>query len=174
MISMLICIGGMALAAVVAFFIGFVTGNDDGRRTSRRQRDAYLQARIDGANKGVVPLSISLYEEHACSTIKSGCYGTADWFAHITAKLAGETGEFMEHYGKAMRDDDWSPFKDGVKNLSAERRENLLKELGDICWYVVVIAKELGSNMTEVLLLNVKKREGRKQRGTLKGAGDNR
>lgn len=162
------------LIAIISCFITYGYGFDRGRKYGMKGRAQYLEARINGAKTGIVPLAIVDYEEHAFLTVTSECYGSPDWFAHITAKLAGETGEFMEHYGKAICDDDWSPFKDGVAKLSAERRLNLLKELGDIAWYIVVIAKELGSNFTEVLLLNISKRESRRQRGKIKGSGDDR
>jgi len=130
-----------------------------------------LYARIDAGGE---PLSLEFFEQRCHTTVASKSYGTADWFAHICFKLFGEAGEFSEHVGKAIRDDEWSPYTQGAKGLNAERRMALLKELGDILWYVVMIAKELGSNLAEVALINIKKREGRKQRGTLKGSGDDR
>src|SRR5262249_7225635 len=118
--------------------------------------------------------ALVMYESHALSTVASKIYEDKPaWWNHITNKLFGEAGEFAEHAGKASRDDGWN-FRDGPDMLTPERRMYLLKELGDMLWYIVVIAKELRSSLAEVVMLNITKREGRKARGTLKGAGDDR
>ncbi len=162
------------LVCAAGYAIGRNRGFDRGRLAGLAGRKKYLDTRIEGACKRVTALSIGDYEEHAGSTVASHCYGSPEWFAHLQAKLSGEAGEFAEHYGKAIRDDDWSPFRDGVKKLTPERRLYLLKELGDILWYVVMLAKELGSNLMEVMVLNIEKRNGRTKRGTHRGAGDDR
>ena len=80
-------------------------------------------------------------------------------------KLAGETGELLEKVGKALRD--------GVENPE-QYRQSLLKELGDILWYVTAITTELGSSLEEVAQMNLEKLESRSTRGKLKGSGDDR
>jgi len=145
---------------------GFFKGVADTKRVA-------LEAAVGQALAGNMPISIENFEKHCLSTVTSKLYGTPGWWTHICFKYAGENGEFMEHVGKASRDDGWSIF-DGVSTLTPERRASLLKELGDELWYQVVIAKELGSNLGEIMLMNIEKREGRKARGTLKGAGDDR
>lgn len=162
------------IVALVLMRICYTNGVTDGDRKARAGIKKYLDARVDGAMRGVTPLSVNDYVEHCMSTVASKIYNDrVRWFDHITKKLAGETGEFMEHVGKASRDDDWD-LREGVEAMTPERRMSLLKELGDILWYVVVIAAHLGSSLGEIMLLNIKKREGRRQRGTLKGDGDER
>lgn len=119
-------------------------------------------------------VTIENYEVDVFSTVASPIYNSRGrWFNHITNKLSGEAGEFAEHVGKAARDDDWD-MNTGGEGFLPERRAALLKELGDILWYVVTTAKELGSSLAEVMYLNIVKRAGRQKRGTLKGNGDDR
>lgn len=169
-------IGSFLLATIIALAaikLAFERGKEVGRVTEIRARTKYLDARISGAQKRVTALSVSDYEEHAALTVTSDLYGKPDWFHHLCFKLSGETGEFMEHIGKASRDDGWSIFA-GVRELSADRKMALLKELGDILWYIAMLAKELGSSLMQVMLINIEKCESRRQRGVIKGAGDNR
>jgi len=50
--------------------------------------------------------------------------------------LIGETGEVAEHVKKCLRDDEG--------RLTDERREKLIKELGDVLWYAAVTAHHDG------------------------------
>ncbi len=83
-----------------------------------------------------------------------------------TLGLAGEAGEVAEKIKKLMRDGD------GV--LTAERREALKKELGDVLWYVAALCSELGLAMDDVAEHNVAKLRDRQDRGAIRGEGDNR
>ncbi|MBU4141821.1 hypothetical protein KKE99_03030, partial [Patescibacteria group bacterium] len=50
----------------------------------------------------------------------------------------------------------------------------IAKELGDVLWYVSQIASELGLSLEEAASENLKKLFSRKDRGVIKGSGDNR
>lgn len=80
--------------------------------------------------------------------------------------LTGEAGEVAEDIKKILRD------KDG--KITDEDREILAYELGDVMWYVAVVADYLGITMEEVVEKNIEKLQSRKERGVLHGAGDNR
>jgi NTP pyrophosphatase (non-canonical NTP hydrolase) len=80
--------------------------------------------------------------------------------------LAGEAGEVADAVKKMIRDDDGS--------LSWERREQLRDELGDIQWYVTLLAHECGLTLESVMQRNIEKLQSRQQRGKLHGSGDNR
>lgn len=97
-------------------------------------------------------------------------------FVHLTHKLAGEAGEFNEHWGKAIRDDEvtYQGFINGKLELTPQRRETLLKELGDVLWYVAMLSRELGSSLMGVALMNMSKLASRRARGTIQGSGDDR
>lgn len=80
--------------------------------------------------------------------------------------LAGEAGETADKFKKILRD------KDGV--ISGEDRAAIVKELGDTLWYIAAIARYLGVPLSEVASINLDKLEGRTQRGTMHGEGDER
>lgn len=80
--------------------------------------------------------------------------------------VAGEAGEIIEKWKKIVA------YYDG--ELTEERLAELQKELGDVLWYLAVFADSLGFSLQDVAAKNVEKLKSRKQRNTLKGAGDNR
>lgn len=80
--------------------------------------------------------------------------------------LVGESGEIAEKVKKMIRDDK------GV--LSPERRELLIKELGDVLWYLSALCGELGVDMNDVAVANIQKLYSRKERGVITGDGDSR
>jgi NTP pyrophosphatase (non-canonical NTP hydrolase) len=83
--------------------------------------------------------------------------------------LCGEAGEIAEKVKKWLRDD-----MEGGQVMSEERREAILLELGDPLWYIAALAGDLGYTLQDVVDANVSKLTSRKQRGVLKGSGDNR
>lgn len=113
-------------------------------------------------------MKIADYSKQAMTTL------TADHnFGEIDARLMaqvlgllGESGEVAEKFKKLLRDHDGK--------LTAETKAELLKELGDILWYVNSVACLLGSNLEQVAADNLAKLASRKQRGQIKGSGDNR
>lgn len=80
--------------------------------------------------------------------------------------IMGESGEVAEKFKKLIRD------KNG--QMSAEDRAEILKELGDILWYVNAVAYLLDSSLEEVAANNLTKVLGRKAEGKIAGSGDNR
>lgn len=80
--------------------------------------------------------------------------------------LSGEAGEVVDKFKKILRD------KNG--EISDEDRENIIKELGDVMWYVASIARYMDVPMSEVATKNIEKLEGRLKRGTVHGSGDER
>ncbi len=80
--------------------------------------------------------------------------------------LCGETGEVAEKLKKIKRD------KQGVFDDAS--KAEIIKELGDVVWYVTNIAQSLGSNLEEVMSVNIEKVNSRRERGVMNGSGDNR
>lgn len=80
--------------------------------------------------------------------------------------MNGEAGEVAEKIKKILRD------KNGA--FDAESRAAILKELGDVLWYVTMCADELGFTLADVAQGNADKLLSRKNRGVLGGSGDNR
>ena len=84
-----------------------------------------------------------------------------------TIGLAGETGEVCEKVKKWIRDADRQPLTD-------EQRDLLKKELGDVLWYLAVLAKDLGLSLDDIARHNIEKLHDRKGRGVVHGKGDTR
>jgi NTP pyrophosphatase (non-canonical NTP hydrolase) len=80
--------------------------------------------------------------------------------------LVGEAGETAEKFKKIFRD------KAGV--MTEEDKKEIVKELGDVLWYLSVICTYLDIKLADVAEGNLEKVLGRKARGVTKGKGDNR
>lgn len=80
--------------------------------------------------------------------------------------IGGESGEILEKMKKLERDFD--------NTMTEEYRLEMIKEGGDLIWYLAAYARELGSSFEEMATMNIQKLEDRKNRGVLKGSGDNR
>lgn len=91
-----------------------------------------------------------------------------DNLAYTALGLCGESGEVAEKVKKLIRD------KGSASQWSDEDRRLLLKELGDVLWYVAAAAAELRADLQEVVDMNLEKIDGRHERGTLGGSGDDR
>ncbi|HUA13528.1 MAG TPA: nucleoside triphosphate pyrophosphohydrolase family protein [Candidatus Sulfotelmatobacter sp.] len=85
---------------------------------------------------------------------------------HWVLGINGEAGEVAEKIKKIIRD------KDGV--ISEEDKKEITKELGDVLWYIAVLAHQLGYKLDDVAETNLNKLASRKKRGVLTGDGDNR
>lgn len=130
--------------------------------------------------------ALDAYQRAATKTAVYPGHGTPLGLAYVSLKLNGEAGEFAEHVGKAMRDDELIKFYGLPSNhvpsrremffqpLTPERRAFLIKEAGDILWYLSASCNELGIKLSEVASGNLEKLYSRQRRGKLAGSGDNR
>lgn len=80
--------------------------------------------------------------------------------------LVGESGEMAEKVKKILRD------KEG--ELSEADRQELIKELGDLLWYVALVADNLDISLDEVATRNISKLAARNKSDKLSGSGDDR
>lgn len=80
--------------------------------------------------------------------------------------LTGEAGETADKVKKIIRD------KQG--KFTEEDRGEIVKELGDVMWYLAGISRYLEAPLSEVAEKNIEKLSSRKQRGVISGSGDNR
>lgn len=81
---------------------------------------------------------------------------------YTTLGLVGEAGEIANKVKKFLRGD-------GELDKQA-----LLHELGDVLWYVSQLSKEMGINLSDVAISNVKKLQTRMIKCNIMGDGDNR
>ena len=112
---------------------------------------------------------LNTYQQIATGTAVYPGQGTPLGLIYCALKMNGEAGEFAEHVGKAMRDDALMGF-----GLTPERRTLLVKEVGDVLWYLSAACTELGITLSEAANVNLRKLHDRKTRGALQGSGDNR
>lgn len=80
--------------------------------------------------------------------------------------LVEETGEVAGKYAKAVRDNA------GV--IDERRKQEIVKELGDVLWFVSELCMSLGVSLSDVAQKNLDKLASRKERGVIHGSGDNR
>jgi NTP pyrophosphatase (non-canonical NTP hydrolase) len=80
--------------------------------------------------------------------------------------VVGEAGEVVEKWKKIVA------YKDG--KVSEEDLAELAKELGDVVWYIAVMAHSLGLSFDDIMARNVEKLKSRDARGVIRGKGDNR
>ena len=84
-----------------------------------------------------------------------------DNLIYPTLKLNGEAGEVAEKLGKSMRDGNFD-------------EEAFALELGDVLWYIAMLAHEINYPLDHIAGMNIDKLESRKDRGKVSGSGDNR
>ena len=85
---------------------------------------------------------------------------------HLVLGLVGESGEIAEKVKKWVRDLD--------SDESRLDRTGIADELGDVLWYVAVLADHLALSLNDIATANLAKLAGRQSRGVLGGSGDNR
>lgn len=87
-------------------------------------------------------------------------------FAYPALGLAGEAGEVADKLKKVIRDNN------GI--LTNQVRDAVAKEIGDVLWYVSVLAYEMDYDLNAIAQINLDKLASRKERGVIAGSGDNR
>ena len=111
------------------------------------------------AHQLTVPLTMDTYQQQAA---KTAIYTEDKEREYLVAGLAGEVGELASIFAKHWRGDgDINP-------------DHARAELGDILWFVAMLADEIGCDLSTVAQGNLNKLADRAERGKLKGSGDNR
>lgn len=87
-------------------------------------------------------------------------------FIYPTLGLCGEAGEVAEKVKKIIRDHGG--------RIPAEKHTEIVKELGDVLWYLAALSSELGVNLSAVAQANLDKLAKRAAENKLHGEGDNR
>jgi NTP pyrophosphatase (non-canonical NTP hydrolase) len=107
------------------------------------------------------------YQLAAIKTIRGSISGASETerMMYLALKLNGEAGEVADKIGKVFRDDagDFS-----------KKRQDLILELGDVLWYVAVLANELHIDLADVAQHNITKLADRNARNKIGGEGDYR
>ncbi len=101
------------------------------------------------------------FDKYQRKAAKTAIYSSAHQIMYPALGLAGEAGEVADKVKKVLRD--------GTLD-----RKAIAMELGDVLWYVAALCRDLNIDMSECAEMNLDKLYDRKERGVLKGSGDNR
>ena len=103
---------------------------------------------------------------YPCGLIAGDNTNTVVNYLYPALGLAEEAGEVAGKYAKALRD--------CSGEIDEERKAAIVKELGDVMWFVAELATCLGVDLDLVAEMNLQKLASRKERGVIGGSGDNR
>lgn len=107
------------------------------------------------------------YQKEAHKTAKySGALIVNEDYVYPALGLAEEAGEVAGKFAKAVRDES------GI--ISDERKEAIIKELGDVCWFIAELCTLMDVDLETVMQKNLDKLADRAKRGVIGGSGDNR
>ena len=113
-------------------------------------------------------MRLNEYQVAATKTAIYPHHGEQDFggLCYTVLGLVGEAGEIAQKLKKVLRD------KGGVLDFYAKRE--IMEEIGDVLWYISMIATELDFTLEELAQINLNKLASRQQRGVLSGEGDYR
>lgn len=109
-------------------------------------------------------MTLNEYQKESRAT--AGYPVIGELYVYPTLGLASEAGEVAGKVKKVFRDNG------GV--MSAEIKESIAKELGDVLWYLAQVATDLDVTLEEIGSQNLARLKDRMDRGVIKGSGDNR
>jgi len=80
--------------------------------------------------------------------------------------LGGESGEVQEKIKKLYRD------KGGM--VDEEFKHGMVKEIGDVLWYLAMLCNKLGVTLEDCMIANMNKLDVREEKNLIHGDGDDR
>lgn len=108
---------------------------------------------------------MTLNEYQACA-LETAIYPEEFKVIYPTLGMAGEAGEVADKVKKIIRDNQ--------SEFTADKKAEIMKEIGDVMWYCATLAHDLGYSLEEVAKTNVEKLRSRQARSKISGSGDNR
>lgn len=108
-------------------------------------------------------MNLADYQKIAVNT---AIYGKGHAITYPALGLGNEAGEVLGKIKKVLRDNDGIFDSNSVMNIKSE--------IGDVLWYMAALCRDLGINLQDVAIGNIRKLIDRKERGTIQGNGDDR
>lgn len=108
-------------------------------------------------------MDLSFYQLKA---IQTAIYPDIRKIIYPALGLSGEVGEVLNKVKKVYRDN--------AGKFDKETKKAIAYELGDVLWYLAVLAQDLGQDLDDIAAANLEKLQARQEAGTLGGDGDNR
>lgn len=115
-------------------------------------------------------MDLNEYQDKALATATYPDVGSN--LIYPTVKLNGEAGEVAEKVGKKLRACNLITLS-GIQ-LGSQEHDALVKEVGDVLWYIAALAYELNVSLSYIAEQNLIKLQDRRERGVIIGEGDNR
>jgi len=112
-------------------------------------------------------LTIRDYQTQAAQT---AIYPRTQAIVYSLIGLANESGEALGVLKKALRGD----YQLTELLQAGSTREYLVKELGDVLWYLAQVCNDCDIDLEWVARANLAKLQDRQERGVLKGSGGER
>ena len=106
-------------------------------------------------------MNFNEYQKHARST---AIYPKESKVIYPALGLCGEAGEVADKIKKTIRGDS------SLDEVSG----NIAGELGDVLWYLAILADDLGITLDQIAHWNLAKLNRRWRKNKIKGDGDNR
>jgi NTP pyrophosphatase (non-canonical NTP hydrolase) len=100
------------------------------------------------------------------AAVRTAVYGERFKVVYPALGLASEAGEVAGKIKQVLRDQEG--------DFGKAPLEALEDELGDVLWYVAVLAADLGLSLEDLAARNLEKLQSRRARGRLSGEGDER
>lgn len=122
-------------------------------------------------------MTLNEYQKQAMTT----CTESSMNDTYLLFGLMAEVGELADKVAKAKRkeiitiesNNIYLDLKSDIRDY-ADFQSHFIKELGDILWFVALIAKKAGVSLDIVAQLNLDKLADRAKRGVIIGEGDDR
>lgn len=109
------------------------------------------------------------YQELAATTRMKSCNN----FTYLAFGLVAEVGEVCDKIakwrrkGKAFMQNDQITFNTSYEKDAEEYVMELAKELGDVMWFVAMLSRGFGLDLSDVATLNIAKLAERRQKNTI-------
>lgn len=118
-------------------------------------------------------MNFNEYQQKAGATAIYPGQGQFLGLTYAVLGLVGEAGETAEQVKKTWRDD-FVEAHAAFNELTPERKQKIIKELGDVLWYAAQLATELGIPLGDVAQTNIDKLAARAAANQLHGEGSDR
>ena len=127
------------------------------------QLELDLGAQSNESNKYKKVSDLDMYQKVAKTT---AIYPREQAIIYPTLGLTGEAGEVANKVKKIIRD--------GTNKNNENLVQEISSEIGDVLWYIAVLADDVGVKLSDIANNNLIKLENRKKKGTIHGSGDDR
>lgn len=119
-------------------------------------------------------IEIKELNEYQQRALETAVYPAEFKVIYPSLGLTGEAGEVSDKVKKVLRDTVLMKDEEGTICVPKDKREEIAMELGDVCWYIAVLAHDLNYTLQEIVEMNYAKLKSRQERGKISGSGDNR